>query len=37
MEEDIFVKALRYLYDCCLEKIGLQADVIVTKEEEETE
>ena len=35
MEEDIFVKALRFLYEKRLEQIGVQADVIVTKKEEE--
>lgn len=35
MEEDIFVKALRFLYEKRLEQIGVQADIIITKKEEE--
>lgn len=35
MEEDIFVKALRFLYGKRLEQIGVQADIIITKKEED--
>lgn len=35
MEEDIFVKALRFLYEKRLEQIGVQADIIITKKEDE--
>lgn len=34
MEEDIFEKALRFLYECRLKKLGVEADIIITKEEE---
>lgn len=34
MEEDIFVKALRFLYEKRLEQIGVQADIIITKKED---
>lgn len=35
MEEDIFVKALRFLYEKRLEQIGVQADIIITKKGED--
>ena len=31
MEEDIFVKALRFRYEKRLEQIGVEADIIITK------
>lgn len=34
MEEDIFEKALRFLYECRLKKLGVEADIIITKKEE---
>ena len=35
MEEDIFVKALRFLYEKRLEQIGVEADIIITKKDDE--
>ena len=35
MEEDIFVKALRFLYGKRLEQIGVEADIIITKKDDE--
>lgn len=35
MEEDIFEKALRYLYECRLKKLGVEANIIITKKEDE--
>ncbi len=32
-KEDIFVKALRFLYEKRLEQIGVQADIIITKKD----
>ena len=35
MEEDIFAKALRFLYEKRLEQIGVEADIIITKKDDE--
>ena len=35
MEEDIFVRALRFLYEKRLEQIGVEADIIITKKDDE--
>ena len=35
MEEDIFVKALRFLYEKRMEQIGVEADIIITKKDDE--
>jgi len=32
MEEALYVKALRFLYEWALEQLGLEADLIITKE-----
>lgn len=37
MKEDVFQRALRFLYERCLEKEGLRANVIVTKADEHSE
>lgn len=31
MEEDIFERALRFLYERRLEQLGIQADIVITK------
>ena len=35
MNEDIFEKALRFLYGKRLEQLGIEADIIITKIESE--
>lgn len=37
MKEDIFQRALRFLYERCLEKEGLRANVIVTRDDAKSE